>query len=60
MQNLKKEQKLWDLYKKYHLKTLLPDSIDGVKMLWGAALSNRYGEEVLILNMERIKILEAY
>ena len=60
LENFKEEQRLWELYKEYHLKTLFPESIDGVKMLWGSALSNRVGEEVLILNTERIKVLESY
>lgn len=60
LENFKEEQRLWELYKEYHLKTLFPESIDGIKMLWGSALSNRVGDEVLILNTERIKTLESY
>ena len=58
--NFKEEQRLWELYKEYHLKTLFPNTIDGVKMLWGSALSKQVGDEVLILNMERIRTLESY
>ena len=58
--NFKEEQRLWELYKEYHLKTLFPELIDDVKMLWGSALSNQVGDEVLTLNMERIRILESY
>ncbi|MDE6718379.1 MAG: hypothetical protein K2J68_00775 [Treponemataceae bacterium] len=58
--NFKEEQRIWEAYKKARLETLFPDTIDSVKMLWGSDMAFEMGEEVLALNIERIKILEAY
>ena len=60
LDKFREEQKNWVLYKKSHLETLFPDSINNVKMLWGSVLSKEMGDEVLLLNLERIKILELY
>ncbi len=54
------EQRLWEVYKKVHLETLFPDVIDTVEMLWGSGIAFEMGEEILVLNTERIKILESY
>lgn len=39
---------------------LFPDSIDNVKMLWGSIASIEMGKEILVLNLDRIKVLENY
>ena len=54
------EQKAWELYKKMHIEMLFPKKIDNVKMLWGSVSKDEISKEILILNIERIKILEAY
>lgn len=58
--SFKEEQKAWELYKQKHLDLIFPDSIDNVKMLWGSIESTEMGKEILILNIERIKVLESY
>lgn len=54
------EQRLWEAYKKVHLETIFPDVIDKVEMLWGSEIDFEMGKEVLILNTERIKLLESF
>ena len=56
----KEEQQVWELYKKKHIEMLFPDEIDNVKMLWGTVSINEMGNVILVLNLERIKILETY
>lgn len=60
LDSFNEEQRLWEAYKKAHLETLFPDAIDTVKMLWGSEIAFEMGKEVLVLNTERIKILESY
>lgn len=56
----KEEQQAWELYKKKHIEMLFPDEIDNVKMLWGTVSITEMGNVILVLNLERIKILETY
>ena len=58
--NFREEQKVWELYKKKHIELLFPETIDKVEMLWGSVLKDEISREMLILNIERIKVLEAY
>ena len=60
LNNFREEQKAWELYKKKHIELLFPETIDNVEMLWGSVLKDEISRELLILNIDRIKILEIY
>ena len=60
LQDFMEEQEAWKLYRRRHIETLFPEEIDDVKMPWGSVSAKEAGDAVLLLNIDRIKTLEAY
>ncbi len=55
-----KEQKAWEDYRDAHLETMFPEYINGVKMLWGSIEGYDSAQEILTMNLDRIKVLESF
>lgn len=55
-----KEQQAWEVYRELHMRTLFPESINGIRMLWGSILSHDAAAELDKINEDRIKTLERY
>ena len=55
-----KEQELWEKYRDAHIETLYPGFIDGTKMLWGSIEGYGSAQEILKMNLDRIRVLESF
>lgn len=60
LEDFVQEQSLWREYCNAYIRTRFPEYINGIKMEWGSILGYEVSQEILRMNIERIRVLEDY